>query len=178
MISAWALLLPLLPGAQTASLARIEAPAPPARAEAPAPPILRAQYGWGYAGADGQGKGTLNVLIEPIAGRLVLELQGLGERLMLVEGTTQEGYHIQIPRQKLDQRAPALSALPVPFFPQLGSPAALQRLLAEGTGPGVKVTKKDKLGPVKLRYEGVDDQGREVMVWLQRTRWEPGTPLR
>jgi hypothetical protein len=138
-----------------------------------AQPLLRAQYGWGYAGADGQGKGTLSVLLEPATGRTVLELQGLGERLMFLEGNAKDGYRIQIPRRKIDERAPSLGAIPLPFFPQLGSPAALYRLLCEGTGPGVKVTKRDKLGPVKLRYQGVDDQGKEVMVWLQRTRWEP-----
>jgi hypothetical protein len=76
----------------------------------------------------------------------------------------------------MDQRFPSLTAIPLPFFPKLGSPAALYTLLTEGIGPGVKVTKKDKLGPVKLRYQGDDDQGREVMVWLQRTRWEPTAP--
>jgi hypothetical protein len=173
MTTFWALLLPSLTGFQ--------APAPPPAAlpipvivQAPAPqPLLRAQYAWGYAGGDGTGKGTLNVLIEPGSGRTVLELQGLGERLMLLEGSTSEGFRLQIPRQKVDQRAAALNAIPLPFFPQLGSPAAFYRLLTEGAGPGVKVTKKDKNGPVKLRYDGKDDRGREVTVWLERTRWEP-----
>ena len=161
------LLLPLL----------AQAPAPPALIEAPAPlPHLRAQYGWGYAGADGQGKGTLSVLIDPATGRTVLELQGLGERLMLLEGDTKAGFRIQIPRRKVDLQAPTLAAIPLPFFPQLAGPTALYRLLSEGAGPGVKVTKRDALGPVKLTYQGADDQGREVMVWLQRTRWEPTAP--
>jgi hypothetical protein len=25
---------------------------------------------------------------------------------------------------------------------------------------------------VKLTYKGTDDKGREIMVWLARTRWE------
>jgi hypothetical protein len=150
--------------------------APPAVAApqaAPAPrPLLRAQYQWGYVGADGQGKGTLSVLIDPATGRTVLELQGLGERLMLVDGDSSAGYRVQIPRQKLDEKAPTLSALPLPFFPQLGGPDGLYGMLADGTGTGVKVTRKDAKGPVKLRYQGNDDKGREVMVWLERTRWE------
>jgi hypothetical protein len=156
------------------------APAPPAAApaiEAPpaAPrPQVRAQYRWGYAGADGQGKGVLSVLLEPATGRTVLELQGLGERLLLLEGDRASGYRVQIPRQELDVRAATLDAIPLPFFPQLGSPEALYRMLAEGTGAGVKVTKKDDQGPVKLRYQGDDAKGREVMVWLERTRWELG----
>ena len=153
-------------------------PAPPATpgpqaAPAPAPkPLLRAQYQWGYVGADGQGKGTLSVLIDPATGRTVLELQGLGERLMLLDGDSSAGYRVQIPRQKLDEKAATLAALPLPFFPQLGSPDGLYRMLADGTGTGVKVTRKDAKGPVKLRYQGNDDKGREVMVWLERTRWE------
>ena len=161
--------------AQTPVPTPVQAPAPaPAQAEpAPAPrPLLRAQYQWGYAGADGQGKGTLNVLINPATGRTVLELQGLGERLMLLEGDSAAGYRVQIPRQKIDTSAPTLAAVPLPFFPQLGSPDALYRMLADGAGPGVKVTRRDPQGPVKLSYKGDDDKGREILVWLARTRWE------
>ena len=55
---------------------------------------------------------------------------------------------------------------------------ALHKLLTEGSGPGVKVTKRDGKGPVKLRYSGQDERGKDVMVWLQRTRWdlETATP--
>ena len=184
MMAPQTLLLLALLGAQAAASAPTTTPpavtapppvtAPPALVEPQAPlPLLRAQYEWGYAGADGQGKGTLSVLIEPGPGRLILELQGLGERLMLLEGNAASGFHIQIPRQKLDQQAPTLAAVPLPFLPQVGSPSALYRLLTEGSGPGVKVSKRDKLGPVKMRYEGVDEKNREVLVWLQRTRWEP-----
>jgi hypothetical protein len=134
--------------------------------------LLRAQYQWGYVGADGQGKGTLSVLIDPATGRTVLELQGLGERLMLLEGDTAAGYRVQIPRQKIDASAPTFAAVPLPFFPQVGSVDALYRLLTEGSGAGVKVTRRDASGPVKLRYQGSDDKGREIMVWLARTRWE------
>jgi len=149
----------------------------PAPLTAPASRQLKAQYQWGYAGADGQGKGDLSVLLEPGSGRAILELQGLGERLMLLEGDSASGYRVQIPRQKIDTSAPTLGAVPLPFFPQMGSVDALYRLLSEGTGPGVKVTRRDPLGPVKLRYQGLDDKGKEVMVWLTRTRWEmqPGT---
>jgi hypothetical protein len=147
-------------------------PPQPKEVVAPAQTGIRAQYAWGYAGPDGQGKGVLSVLVEPATGRVVLELQGLGERLLLLEGDASAGYRVRIPRRDLDQRAPTLGAVPLPFFPQVGTPQALRRLLAEGAGPGVKVTRRDKLGPVKLRYQGADDQGREVMVWLDRTRWE------
>lgn len=153
--------------------------APPAGEAAPAPAVpanLRAQYAWGYAGADGQGKGTLNVLLESASGRTILELQGLGERLMLLEGDRAAGYRVQIPRRQVDERAATLAAIPLPFFPQLAGTDALYRLLTEGTGPGVKVTKRDGQGPVKLRYQGNDDKGKEVMVWLERKRWEAWTP--
>jgi hypothetical protein len=151
------------------------APVPQAAAATPAQPAgstLRAQYQWGYAGADGQGKGTLNVLVEEDTGRTIVELQGLGERLMFLEGDSAAGYRVQIPRRKVDERAATLGAIPLPFFPQLGSPSALYRLLTEGAGAGVKVTKRDASGPVKLRYQGNDDRGKEVMVWLERKRWE------
>jgi hypothetical protein len=164
------LLLPLFLGLQ----APAREPQPEPAVQAPAAlPRVRAQYSWGYVGADGQGKGTLNVLIDPVSGRTVLELQGLGERLVLLEGSSAEGFHLLIPRQKIDQRAPTLTGLPLPFLPQLGNPAGLYRLIREGSGPGVKVSKRDTDGPIKLRYDGKDDRGREVTVWLSRTRWEP-----
>ena len=176
MISLWPLLALLAsPQAPPAMPALLEAPAPRLQAPPAAPAAvsrIRAQYGWGYVGADGQGKGTMNVLVEPASGRVILELQGLGERLLLLEGSEAEGFRLQIPRRQVDQRAPALAAIPVPFLPQIGNAAALYRLLGEGEAPGVKVTKKDADGPVKLRYDGKDDRGREVTVWLQRTRWE------
>lgn len=143
-----------------------------AMAQAPAPVPLRAQYEWGYVGADGEGKGTLSALLEVAKGQVVLELHGLGERLLLLEGDADAGYRIQIPRRKLDRRVKSLGDLPVPFLPALGSPAALEKLLASGEGPGVKVTERDGLGPRKLRYQGKDEQGNDVMVWLLRTRWE------
>ena len=166
----------ILPALFLAGALAAQAPAPeapPAAVAAVQPALLRAQYDWGYAGAQGQGKGTCNVLIEPAKGRVVLELQGLGERLMLLEGDSAGGYRVRIPRQDLDTTAATLGAVPLPFFPQLPSVDALYRLLAEGAGPGVKVTKRDPSGPVKLRYQGVDDKGKEVMVWLERKRWEP-----
>ncbi|MDE3245664.1 MAG: hypothetical protein KGN80_06215 [Acidobacteriota bacterium] len=142
---------------------------PPAQ-EIPAPKtdLLRAQYDWGYLGEDGEGKGTLAVLVEAATGRVVLELHGLGERLMLLEGDRTKGYRVQIPRQKLDETAARLGDLPLPFLPQLGTPEALRELILRGTGPGVKVTKKDAKGPVKLKYQGKDDLGKEVQVWLKR----------
>ena len=138
-------------------------------------PVVKAQYAWGYASPDGQGKGLLDILLDPATGRTIIELQGLGERLLLLEGNPKDGFHLLIPRRNVDQRGATLGALDLPFLPKLGSPDALYRLLTKGEAPGVKVTKKDAQGPVKLRYQGEDEQGRELMVWLTRTRWEPGT---
>ncbi|MBK8726699.1 MAG: hypothetical protein IPL96_11825 [Holophagaceae bacterium] len=137
---------------------------------------IRAQYAWGYVGADCEGKGTLNLLVDAATGAVVLELQGLGERLMLLQGDGATGYRLQIPRQKLDTTSASLAELPLPFLPKLGGPAALRALVAEGRGPGVKVTKRDAAGPVKLKYQGKDDQGKEVLVWLERKRWQPAVP--
>jgi len=161
----------LLPVLLLAGVIHAQATATPVPVVAPAP-MLKAQYDWGYAGADGQGKGDLTVQLDPATGQAILELQGLGERLMLLQGDRASGYRVQIPRQKIDASAPTLAAVPLPFFPQVGNVDALYRLLAEGTGAGVKVTKRDASGPVKLRYQGKDDRGREIMVWLERTRWE------
>jgi len=146
--------------------------APPAiPAPAPAVPI-RAQYGWGYAGPDGEGVGTLSLLMEPASGRLVLELHAPGERLVLLQGDRASGYRLQVPRQNLDQRAPSLSQLPLPFLPQVPSVEALLRLLRTGQGAGVTVTKKDATGPLKLRWQGKDPRGKDEQVWLDRKRWE------
>lgn len=150
------LLLAFFPGAQVAPAPKID--------------VIRAQYSWGYIGNDGEGKGTLTVLVDSITGQVVLELFGLGERLMLLEGDLTKGYRVQIPRQKLDETSPKLSGLPLPFLPQISTPAGLRALVIDGTGPNVKVTKKDAKGPVKLKYQGKDDRGKEVLVWLQRTR--------
>lgn len=140
--------------------------------QAPAPAPLRAQYDWGYVGADGEGKGTFSALVETTSGKIILELHGLGERLVLLEGDTAAGYRLQIPRRKLDRHVKSIGDLPLPFLPTLGSVEALQKLLVAGEGPDVKVTDRDALGPRKLRYKGKDEQGNDVMVWLTRTRWE------
>jgi hypothetical protein len=161
----------LLPVLLLAGVIHAQATATPVPVVAPAP-MLKAQYDWGYAGADGQGKGDLTVQLDPATGQAILELQGLGERLMLLQGDRASGYRVQIPRQKIDASAPTLAAVPLPFFPQMGSVEALYQLLSQGAGAGVKVSKRDKLGPVKLTYKGTDDKGREIMVWLARTRWE------
>jgi hypothetical protein len=143
----------------------LQAPAPPA----PAP--FKALYAWGYLGAEGEGQGTLAVLLEPATGKLVMELHGLGERLVFLTGDAASGYRVQVPRQKLDVQAPTLAGLPLPFLPQVGSPEALRKLLQEGSGPGVKVQKQGPNGPLKLHYVGKDARGREEQVWL--TRKEP-----
>lgn len=140
--------------------------------QAPPAELLRAQYDWGYVGADGEGKGTFSALVDPTTGKVILELHGLGERLLLLQGDAAAGYRIQIPRKKLDRHVKAIGDLPVPFLPVLGSVEALQKLFVAGEGPGVKVTEKDALGPKKLRYKGKDEEGNDVMVWLVRTRWE------
>lgn len=137
-----------------------------------APTTLRAQYGWGYAGADGEGKGTLAVLLEPASGHLVIELHGMGERLAFVSGNRATGYRVQIPRRNMDQTSPDLAGLHLPFLPSLGGIDGLNRLLTQGEGPGVKVTKRDKVGPKKMKYKGKDENGKEVLVWLSRERWE------
>ncbi len=150
------------------------AQAPPTlSAPALAAPI-RAQYGWGYAGPDGEGVGTLSLLMEPASGRLVLELHAPGERLVLLQGDRASGYRLQVPRQNLDQRAPSLSQLPLPFLPQVPSVEALLRLLRTGEGTGISVTKRDAQGPLKLHWQGKDARGKDEQVWLERKRWEEG----
>ncbi len=146
---------------------------PPISAPAPATPI-RAQYGWGYTGPGGEGVGTLSLLMEPASGRLILELHAPGERLVLLEGDQASGYRLQVPRNKLDQRAATLTQLPLPFLPQVPSVEALLRLLRSGQGPGVTVTKKDAQGPLKLHWQGKDARGKDEQVWLDRRRWEGG----
>lgn len=140
-------------------------------AQAPRP-AMRAQYAWGFASPSGEGKGTLNVLLDPASGRTVIELIGLSERLLLLEGDTKAGFHLQIPRREVDQRAATLGALRLPFLPSLGSPEGVYALLTRGEAAGVKVGRKDQHGPITLRYDGKDEDGKEVTVWLKRTRWE------
>ena len=145
--------------------------APPAEVAPAPPPSVKALYGWGYEGPEGEGTGTLSLWVEPATGRIVMELQGLGERLLLLEGDRASGYRVQVPRQKLDERAPTLAALPLPFLPQVASPEALLALLHTGVGPGVSIQKQDATGPVKLHWTGQDPKGRTEQVWLTRKRW-------
>jgi hypothetical protein len=140
-------------------------------APAPAGPI-RAQYGWGYAGPEGEGVGTLSLLMDSATGRLVIELHAPGERLLLLEGDQASGYRMQVPRHKVDQRAASLSQLPLPFLPQVRSVQGLLQLLRTGEGTGVTVTKKDAQGPLKLHWQGKDARGKDEQVWLERKRWE------
>ena len=146
---------------------------PAATAPAPAAPI-RAQYGWGYEGPEGEGVGILSLLLEPRSGKLIAELHGMGERLVLVEGDQATGYRVQVPRQNLDRHASSLAELPLPFLPQVASVAALLKLLQTGVATGVSVQKKDALGPLKLQWRGKDPKGRDEQVWLERKRWEEG----
>jgi len=145
----------------------------PAHLEAvPVAAPVRAMYGWGYSGPDGEGVGTLSLLLEPKSGRLILELHAQGERLVLLDGDRATGYHLLAPRQKLDQRSATLAGLPLPFLPQTPSVEALLRLLRTGEGAGVSVTKKDATGPLKLHWVGKDPKGKTEQVWLDRKRWE------
>lgn len=148
----------------------------PAQVATPPAAPLKARYNWGYLGADGEGRGTLDVLLEATAGQVVLELHGLGERILLLQGNAGQGYRLQIPRREVDQTEASLQDLDLPFLPQLGSVEALQLLVREGRGPGVSVTKRDLQGPVKLTYEGKDAKGKRIKVWLTRQRFEPGAP--
>nr|WP_320130941.1 hypothetical protein [uncultured Holophaga sp.] len=146
----------------------------PVQAPAPVPQSIRALYAWGYAGPDGEGQGELAISLDPGTGRLVMEIHGAGERLALLSGDRSVGYRLQIPRQKVDRTVSDLATLRLPLLPELGGLEGLQRLLTRGEGPGVKVTKRDANGPVKLKYTGQDEKGREVLVWLKRERWETG----
>jgi len=133
---------------------------------------FRAIYDWGFASPSGEGKGTLAVLLEPFSGRVIIELYALSERLMLLEGNTENGYRIQIPRNGVDERASLLSELPIPFLPALKDANGLARLLLEGIGHGVKASRKDSHGPKRLRWEGKDDKNEHCAVWLKRVRFD------
>lgn len=147
---------------------------PPALVAPDPAPSLRAQYGWGYEGPDGEGLGVLSLLLDVRTGKVVIELHGLGERLVLIDGDRASGYRAQVPRQKLDQRVGSLGELALPFLPQLSSVEALLKLLRTGDAPGVLVQKRDAQGPLKLHWRGKDPKGRDEQVWLERKRWEAG----
>jgi len=137
-----------------------------------APQSFRAMYDWGFASPSGEGKGTLAILVDQANGKVVIELHALSERLMLLEGDKEGGYRIQIPRNGVDESAATLGALPLPFLPELKDVDGLVRLLTEGTGPGVKASRKDANGPKQLRWDGVDERRESCTVWLKRTRFE------
>ncbi|MBK8790015.1 MAG: hypothetical protein IPO28_07550 [Holophagaceae bacterium] len=106
--------------------------------------------------------------------QLILGLHAPGKRLLLLDGDAASGYRLQVPRQKVDQRATYLSQLPLPFLPQVLSVEGLLHLLRSGEGAGVSVLKKDAQGPLKLHWRGKDARGKDQQVWLDRKRWEGG----
>lgn len=164
MMLPFALQVPTLQSSAQAAPAPVPTPAP-------APPV-RAQYSWSYEAADGNGSGTLSLLMEPASGKLVLEVHSVGERVALLTGDAASGYHLQVPRQKIDEVSASLAELPLPMLPEARTVAALKASLATGQGPGISVDSRDAQGPVKLRYKGKDEKGELVLVWLTRKRWE------
>ncbi|HET6331073.1 MAG TPA: hypothetical protein VFF76_09830 [Holophagaceae bacterium] len=152
---------------------------PPALHQAPAPetPLpfisLKAQYKWSFRGAKDSGSGTLALRLEPAGGKLVLEVFTYGDRLALVDGDCSSGYQLVLPKENVNRTVPTLAELPLPFLPQAGSVEALARALANGEGEGLSVEKRDRQGPMKLRYTGRDSAGNPVEVQLTRKRWEP-----
>jgi len=140
--------------------------------EQPQRQAFRVMYDWGFASPSGEGKGTLAVLVDTSTDKVVIELHAIGERLLLLEGSRESGYRLLIPRSAIDERAPALSDLPTPYLPTIGSASDLVRLLLEGAGPGVKASRRDNKGPKRLRWDGRDDRGEQCTVWLKRTRFE------
>jgi hypothetical protein len=143
----------------------------------PGQAALKAQYKWGYLGPEGQGHGTMSVLVAEPSEQVVIELQGMGERIMLLSGDRTSGYRLQIPRQGVDLQRPDLAALPMPLLPEVENAKGLENLLRQGTTPGVSVTNRDSEGPIKLHYSGKNGKGEEVEVWLTRTRWEKKPPV-
>jgi len=132
---------------------------------------VKAQYKWSFKGAEGSGSGTLALLLEPVRGKLVLEVFSYGDRLALVDGDPEHGYQYVLPKEQVNRTVPALSDLPLPVLPQVGSLEALARPLA--LGDGLVVDQRDALGPVKLTYAGQDSAGNPIEVHLTRKRWEP-----
>jgi hypothetical protein len=57
---------------------------------------------------------------------------------------------------------------------QVAHVEGLLRLLRTGEGPGVSVTKRDAIGPLKLHLQGKDARGKDEQVWLDLKRWEEG----
>ena len=134
---------------------------------------LRAEYKWSIRRAKESGGGTLTLLIEPATGKLVLEVFSYGDRLALVDGDASAGYQVVLPKEQVNRTVPGLADLPLPFLPQAGSVEALARALAFGEGSGVTVEKRDDLGPVKLGYQGLSEDGSAMEVHLIRKRWAP-----
>ena len=148
--------------------------APALEPEAPLPfTSLKAQYKWSFRGAKDSGSGSLALRLEPAGGKLVLEVFTYGDRLALVDGDSEGGYQLVLPKENVNRTVPTLTELPLPFLPQAGSVEALARALALGEGEGLSVEKRDAQGPVRLRYAGRDSEGNPVEVQLTRKRWEP-----
>jgi hypothetical protein len=133
---------------------------------------FRAMYDWGFASPSGEGKGTLAVLVDTSTNKVVVELHAIGERLVLLEGDGERGYRLLMPRNGTDERAPALGDLSIPFLPKLNDAADLAHLLLDGTGHGIKVSRRDSKGPKRLRWDGKDHRNEQCTIWLKRTRFD------
>lgn len=154
----------------------LSVPAQQAQPPSLPPTAVRAQFAWSYEASDANGSGTMSLLMDAAGERLVLEIHSFGDRLALLTGDAASGYHLQVPKEKIDRTEPGLAQLPLPFLPEARTVAALRKALETGEGPGLEVLKRKDGVPVKLRYKGVDEKGQVVLVWLSRKRWEPVAP--
>ena len=82
----------------------------------------------------------MSVMVEEPSEAVVIELQGMGERIMLLPGDRLGGYRLRVPRQGVDLSRPDLAPLPLPLLPKVENAQGLAILLRQGTAPGVDVT--------------------------------------
>lgn len=142
-------------------------------------PLLRARYNWNYVGIHHSAKrsGTLNVLLEPVCGRVVLEIRSFGELLVLLDGDSRRGYKLSIPLYGVNQKIASLSMVPIPILSCMTSPDDFYQFLTSGSGNGAKILRRDSNGPVKLQYSSIDENGLRILVHLKRMRWELGRKI-
>jgi hypothetical protein len=90
---------------------------------------LKAQYTCRYIGPEEHGKGSMNMMVEESTAQVVIEFQEPGERFALLLGYRDNGHHLRIPRQGVDQTSPSIGNLPLPFLPNVGRTEGLVSLL-------------------------------------------------
>lgn len=134
-------------------------------------PPLKAYYQWRLSINSDTVSGSLNIVIEPISGKINLKIStNLTKQSIMLNGDTAHGYQLVIPTEKINKKVSSLSAIPIPLFAKIKDYNTLYELLKNGSGLNCKIIQKDDKGPIKLSYNHIDHNGIKVSIVIKRIK--------